>query len=62
MKQRLGPFLKRPFGTQAYELELPEYWKIHPIISIEQLEPAPNDPDPFERPVDERPRTVTDDA
>ena len=42
---RAGPFrVIRRVGRLAYELELPEYIKIHPVISVIHLEPAPEDP------------------
>ncbi|OCL03025.1 hypothetical protein AOQ84DRAFT_420733, partial [Glonium stellatum] len=57
-----GPLLiKKVFGSQAYELEFPKHWKIHPVISIEQLEPAPRDLDPFERPTNEQPGAISQD-
>ena len=35
----LGPFkVLRPVGTQAYELELPKSWKIHPVFHVSLLE------------------------
>jgi len=46
--QRVGPFtILSKVGAQAYELELPTDWKVHPVISIAQLEPYREDP--FER-------------
>jgi Chromo (CHRromatin Organisation MOdifier) domain len=39
--------------TNAYELDLPKHWRIHPVISIEHLEPAPNEPDPYDRPIND---------
>ena len=46
--QRVGPFpIVRKVGSLTYELRLPVDWKIHPVISIAQLEPAKIDP--FER-------------
>lgn len=50
--QRCGPFtIKRRVGHLAYELaDLPDHWRIHPVISIAQLEPAPKDVDPYGRP------------
>jgi hypothetical protein len=48
--QRVGPFrIVSKIGKQAYELQLPEDWKIHPVISVAQLEPYREDP--FEREV-----------
>lgn len=48
--QRAGPFtiLKR-YGNLAYKLDLPEIWKIHPVISVAMLEPAPKEYDPYHR-------------
>ena len=48
--QAVGPFpIKRKVGNLAYELELPPTMRIHPVISIAQLEPCPGH-DPFNRP------------
>ena len=47
--QRTGPFLvKRRVGRLAYELELPPQWRVHPVISVTQLEPMPGR-DPYDR-------------
>ena len=35
-------------GRLAYRLDLPSAWKVHPVISVQHLEPAPF-PDPFDR-------------
>lgn len=42
--QRCGPFtIKRKVGPLAYELaDLPARWKIHPVVSMAQLEPEEN--------------------
>ena len=57
--QRCGPFtVKRRVGRLAYELELPPAWRVHPVISIAQLEPAPVDKDPYERPRPTHPDSV----
>jgi hypothetical protein len=49
-QQRAGRFkIKRKVSPLAYELEIPEAWKIHPVISIAHLSPCPNDRDPFNR-------------
>lgn len=58
--QRAGPFkVIRKIGHLAYELELPSTMKIHPVISIAQLEPAPTGADPFNRPpVNDEPPAV----
>lgn len=46
--QRTGPFkILEKVGELAYRLELPDTWKIHPVISVAQLEQ--HRPDPFER-------------
>jgi hypothetical protein len=51
-EQRTGPFeVKKRIGKLVYELDLPPRWKIHPVISIAHLVPAPDGDDPFERPV-----------
>ena len=58
-QQMLGPFrVLRRVGKLAYQLELPTNWRIHPVISIAQLEPAPKDLDPFGRPTQELPSAV----
>jgi hypothetical protein len=42
-------------GKLAYRLELPESMKIHPVISIAHLEPAPDpEKDPFKRPFSQK--------
>ena len=46
---RQGPFhILRKVGRLAYELDLPPYIKIHPVISVIHLEPYL--PDPYHRP------------
>jgi hypothetical protein len=50
--QRLGPFkiLRKVGRGAAYELALPDHYRIHPVISVIHLEPAPApDSDPFHR-------------
>jgi hypothetical protein len=43
--QRVGPFrIIDKIGRLAYKLEFPPTWRIHPVISVAQLEPAPADP------------------
>jgi len=45
----VGPFLiKRLVERLACKLELPKNWKIHPVISIAELEPVPQN-DPYQR-------------
>lgn len=41
--------VQEKIGDLAYRIKIPESWKIHPIISIAQLEPAPRDKDPYDR-------------
>jgi len=49
-EKRVGPFpIKRMVGRLACELELPKNWKIHPVISIAELEPTPAQDDPYQR-------------
>ncbi|POS82631.1 hypothetical protein EPUL_004731, partial [Erysiphe pulchra] len=51
-QQSAGPFkIIERIGRLPYKLELPPAMKIHPVVSIAHLEPAPNpNSDPFERP------------
>lgn len=57
--QRCGPFeVKRRAGRLAYELELPAHWRIHPVISVAQLEPCPSEEDPYHRPRPDYPESV----
>lgn len=48
--EKIGPFLiVRSHGPWAFEIKLPPWLKgMHPVISVEHLEPAP--PDPYDRP------------
>lgn len=56
--QRCGPFLvKKGIGRLAYLLELPLHWRVHPIISVAQLEPRPS-ADPYGRPRPDYPDSV----
>ena len=48
-------------GNLAYKLDLPKIWRIHPVISIAMLEPAPKEEDPYQRPRQEGQPPVTDD-
>ena len=64
-QQRTGPFVvQEVYGKgNAYKLGLPDHWKIHPVISVEHLEPAPApSSDPFERPIPDHPPAIDDDA
>ncbi|KAF5712771.1 ribonuclease H [Fusarium globosum] len=55
-QQRTGPFrIKRIVNDLAYELELPDQWKIHPVISSKHLLPTHADDH-----VDEQPGPVED--
>ena len=59
--QRVGPFkVLEKVGNLAYRLEFPPHWRIHPVISVAHLEPAP-DPhdDPFKRPRPAHPPAVS---
>ncbi|SLM41004.1 reverse partial [Lasallia pustulata] len=48
--QRAGPLkIVKKIGLLAYRLNIPVNWKIHPVISVAQLEPAPKGNDPYER-------------
>ena len=50
--------VKRVVSTGlACEIDLPKHWKIHPVVSITKLEPAPQTDDLFNRPC-RRPRRV----
>ena len=49
-QQYAGPFtILARIGKQAYKLDFPAAWRIHPVISVVHLEPAENDDDPFQR-------------
>jgi Chromo (CHRromatin Organisation MOdifier) domain len=49
--QRVGPFkILQRIGTHAYKLQLPDNWGIQDVISVSQLEPAPQN-DPYNREV-----------
>ena len=41
----------RRIGRLAYELDIPVYWRVHPVISIAMLEPIPIGLDLYKRPV-----------
>ena len=47
-------------GRLAYRLQLPPTWRIHPVISVQHLEPAPS-PDPFNRELPQDPEPTYDD-
>ena len=49
-QQRIGPFkILERIGRLAYRLELPEHWRIHPVVSVTHLEPREDGPNPYER-------------
>ena len=59
-QQRAGPFkVLAKVGHHAYRLELPPTMRIHPVISVAQLEPAHGE-DPYGRVVNEEPPPITD--
>ena len=58
-QQFVGPFkVLEKVGRLAYRLELPSHWRIHPVLSIAQLEPVPSGEDPFCRPRPEQPDSI----
>ena len=59
--QRVGPFkVLEKIGNLAYRMEFPPHWRIHPVISVAHLEPAPNPHnDPFKRPRPAHPPAVS---
>ena len=41
-QQYVGPFqIENKVGRLAYKLKIPPDWKIHPVFSVAQLQPAP---------------------
>jgi hypothetical protein len=50
--------IKKVVSSHAYEIDLLKRWKIHLVIYILMLEPAPSGLDPFERPRLEQPGEV----
>lgn len=59
-QQYVGPFcISEKVGRLAYRLAIPPHWKIHPVFSVAQLEPAPPPSgDPFHRPFPDQPPSV----
>lgn len=58
--QRVGPFkILDRVGPLAYRLELPPIMRIHPVVSVAQLEPSPG-PDPYQRLKDQYPPPVVE--
>lgn len=63
LQQDAGPFkVIERVGKLAYRLELPSHMKIHNVISVAHLEPAPIGEDPFARPYQPNPPPVAEDA
>lgn len=61
-QQRVGPFkIIDKVGRLAYRLQLPPLMRIHPVVSVAQLEPAATTkgPDPYGRKVNKEPPPVT---
>lgn len=54
--------LKRRIGNLAYKLELPPSAKFYPVVSVAQLEPAPNEPDPYSRSHNRTPQEIDADS
>lgn len=49
-QQYAGKFtVKERIGPLAYRLDFPPNWKIHPVVSVAQLEKCPREPDPYQR-------------
>ena len=58
-QQYCGPFLiEKRVGKLAYKIKIPPHWRIHPVVSIAQLEPALNGADPYQRPVPNHPDSI----
>lgn len=59
LNQQVGPFrIKRKIGRLAYKLELPARMRIHPIVSLSQLEPILRGKDPYYRARNTKPLLV----
>lgn len=63
-QQYVGPFkVVERVGRLAYRLAVPEDWKVHPVFTIAQLEPAPPpSDDPYQRPRPTHPQAVSADG
>ena len=58
-QQYAGPFkILEKVGQLSYRLDLPTHWRIHPVLSVAQLEPAPAGEDPYRRPRPTHPDSV----
>ncbi|KAI1131589.1 hypothetical protein F5Y10DRAFT_52664 [Nemania abortiva] len=48
--QRTGPFtLAKKAGELAYGFNFPRHWRVHRVVSVARLFPAPKGTDPFGR-------------
>ncbi len=55
-QQYVGPFqILEKISCLAYRLGLSNHWRIHPVLSVAQLEPAPLEKDPFDCPRPDHP-------
>lgn len=60
--QRVGPFkVLEKIGKLAYLLELPPVMRMHPVVSVAQLEPGHTLPDPYDRRSNVDPPPVVED-
>ena len=63
LQQDAGPFkIIERVGKLAYRLDLPPHMKIHNVVSVAHLEPAPTGDDPFKRSYQPNPQPVSEDA
>lgn len=52
----VGPFeVIAKVGKQAYQLDIPGHWRVHPVFTVAQLEPWPAGADPYQRPLQTMP-------
>ena len=52
-QQRSGPWkITKRIGNYAYELNFPDTFRIHKVVSVAHLTPKPAAPDPFNRAID----------
>lgn len=64
-QQRVGPFkIIKKVGSLAYKLDLPPTMRIHPVISVAQLEPAASNTsqDPYGRKINAEPPPVRNES
>ena len=46
-------------GRLAYKLEIPTYWRVHPVFTVTMLKPSPiPDSDLYERPIPDQPASI----